>query len=473
MSFVHSIKFRFTLWYLVVLVILLLSLSIGVYFYLSRSLYQNLDDSLQSRAYQLKDIATIYDSIRQGEFQEELGEVVMLCFYTEGQLMKVSPRNWPIPLSDEFVKQVIAGENTFTTIEVASGEELRFLGVQLIPEGPIEVPRRPGESPHLLENQPLALIIGRSTQEIGESLDWLVTTFIIVIPLALAVAASGGAFLARRALKPIDKISQTARQIEESDLSRRIEVDTKDELGRLASILNQMIDRLERAFKRQQQFTSDASHELRAPLAVIQAESSLALQKDRNASDYRQSLETVSQETGHMTKIIDQLLTLARADAGKEQFSFDEVNLSELLGDLSSDVMVLCQDKGLEFQLNQIDGLVVRGDRSRLRRLFLNILNNSIRYTPGGGTINVSLRKEETMAVVSISDTGTGIPPEDIPHIFERFYRVDKARSRDEGGSGLGLAICQHIAEVHGGKIVVESQVGIGSTFNTRLPLDL
>lgn len=385
--------------------------------------------------------------------------------------MKVSPKNWPIPLSDEFVEQVIAGENTFATIEVASGEELRLLGVQLIPEGLIEVPRRHGDPPHLLENQPLALIIGRSTHGIGESLDWLVTTFVIAIPLTLAIAGGGGVFLARRVLKPVANIAETARQIEESDLSRRIEVDTKDELGKLASVLNQMVERLEKAFKRQQQFTGDASHELRAPLAVIQAESSLALQKDRNARDYRKSLEMVSQEASHMAKIIDQLLTLARADAGKEQFSFDEVDLSELLGDLSSDVTVLCQDKGVEFRLNHIDGLVVRGDRPRLRQLFFNILNNAIRYTPGGGTITVSLRKEKTMAVVCISDTGIGIPPEDIPHIFERFYRVDKARSRAEGGSGLGLAISLYIAEVHGGKIEVESKLGLGSTFALSLPV--
>ena len=385
MSFIHSIKFRFTLWYIVVLVILLVSLSIGVYFYLSRSLYQNLDYSLQSRAHQLEDIRMIYDSIRQGEFQEELGEIVMLCFYSEGRLVKVSPRNWPIHLSDEFAEQVIAGKNSFITLRVASGEELRFLGVQLTPEGPIEVPRPPGMPPHLLENQPLALIIGRSTQGIEESLDWLVTTFIIAIPLTLAIAGGGGIFLARRVLKPVDNITETARQIEESDLSQRIKVNTKDELGRLASTLNQMIERLERAFKRQKQFTGDASHELRAPLAVIQAESTLALQKKRGAKDYQKSLETVSQEAGHMAKIIDQLLTLARADAGKEQFSFESVNVSDLLSDLKSDIEALCQDKGLEFKLGQIDNLVVRGDRTRLRQMFVNLLDNAIRYTPRGG----------------------------------------------------------------------------------------
>jgi len=269
----------------------------------------------------------------------------------------------------------------------------------------------------------------------------------------------------------VDKIAQTAREIEESDLSRRINVNTKDELGRLAATLNEMIGRLEKAFQRQKQFTSDASHELRAPLAVIEAESSLALQKERPSSDYQRSLEIISQESKQMSSLIDQLLTLARADAGKEQWNFTEVNLGKLISNLSTDVEVLCQEKGLNFQLGQTQDLVVKGDEARLRELFMNLLDNAIRYTPSPGTVSISLRREGQMAVVAITDTGVGIPAEDMPFIFERFYRVDKSRSRAEGGSGLGLAICRHIAEAHGGKIEVESQVGAGSTFSVWLPL--
>jgi signal transduction histidine kinase len=248
-------------------------------------------------------------------------------------------------------------------------------------------------------------------------------------------------------------------------------VNTKDELGRLAATLNEMIGRLEKAFQRQKQFTSDASHELRAPLAVIEAESSLALQKERPSSDYRRSLEIISQESKQMSSLIDQLLTLARADAGKEQWNFTEVNLGKLITNLSTDVEILCQEKGLSFQLGQPQDLVVKGDEARLRELFMNLLDNAILYTPTPGTISVSLRREGQMAVVAITDTGVGIPAEDIPFIFERFYRVDKSRSRAEGGSGLGLAICKHIVEAHGGKIEAESQVGVGSTFSVWLPL--
>jgi signal transduction histidine kinase len=172
-----------------------------------------------------------------------------------------------------------------------------------------------------------------------------------------------------------------------------------------------------------------------------------------------------------MSFLIDQLLSLARADAGKEQWNFTEVNLGKLITNLNADVEALCQEKELSLQLGQMPDLVVKGDEARLRELFMNLLDNAIRYTPAPGTISVSLRRQGQMAVVAITDTGVGIPAEDIPFIFERFYRVDKSRSRTEGGTGLGLAICRHIAEAHGGKIEVKSQVGAGSTFSVWLPL--
>ena len=461
MSFIHSIKFRFTIWYLLVLAVLLGALSAGVYFYLSRSLYRSLDDSLELRSQQICSVPPVLESIWHGEFQEELGEIVMLYFYTGSELVQVSPPEMSVSLSQEFIYEAINGRSSFATIEAADGQGLRLLAVPIH----LGIPGLP------LSSQPGALIIGRSTKQIDQALHGLVRTLAIADALALAVAAGGGIFLARRALKPVDKIAETAQEIGETDLSRRINVNTKDELGRLAATLNAMIGRLEKAFQRQKQFTSDASHELRAPLAVIEAESSLALQKERPPSDYRQSLETISQESKQMSSLIEQLLTLARADAGKEQWNFTDVNLGRVITNLSADVEVLCQEKGLSCQLGQIQDLVVKGDAARLRELFMNLLDNAIRYTPAPGTVSVSLHRDVEMAIVAIKDTGVGIAAEDMPFIFERFYRVDKARSRAQGGTGLGLAICRYIAEAHGGKIEVESQVGVGSTFSVWLPL--
>ena len=471
MSFIHSIKFRFTIWYLIVLMFLIGALSVGVYFYLSHSLRHNLDRSLEIRSTQLQNIRGVMDSIAVGEFEEELGEVVLLYFKNGEELTSISARNVDVTLDSALVQKALNGEALYATIKTAENRELRFYIVPFRQEGPASLPGMQGMPPGGPSIESAAIAVGRSTTDIDESLAGLIRTLVIAGPLTLVLAGAGGIFLAQRALKPVDQITRTAREIEESDLSRRIPVQSNDELGRLASTLNQMIERLEKAFKRQQRFTSDASHELRTPLAVIQAESTLALNKERTANEYKQSLEIVSNESMLMAKVVDQLLTLARADSGKEQLSFEEIDLSELLASVAANAEILCRDQGLEFRTELTDNILVSGDRAKLRELFLNLLDNAIRYSPDGGKISLTLRREEEMAVISIVDTGIGISEEDIPHIFERFYRVDKARSRVENGAGLGLAICKYIAEIHGGRIEVISRLGEGSTFSVWLPI--
>ena len=471
MSFIHSIKFRFTIWYLIVLMLLIGALSVGVYFYLSHSLHQNLDRSLGLRATQLQTIQGVMSSIAVGEFEEELGEVVLLYFKNGEELTSISARNVDVTLDSALVQKALNGEALYATIKTAENRELRFYIVPFRQEGPASLPGMQGMPPGGPSIESGAIAVGRSTTDIDESLAGLIRTLAIAGPLTLVLAGAGGIFLAQRALKPVDQITRTAHEIEESDLSRRIPVQSKDELGRLAATLNQMIERLEKAFKRQQRFTSDASHELRTPLAVIQAESTLALNKERTANEYKQSLEIVSNESMLMAKVVDQLLTLARADSGKEQVSFEEIDLSELLAGVAAHTEILCRDKGLEFHSDRMETILVSGDRAKLRELFLNLLDNAIRYSPDGGKISLTLRREGEMAVISIVDTGIGISEEDIPHIFERFYRVDKARSRVENGAGLGLAICKYIAEIHGGRIEVISRLGEGSTFSVWLPI--
>jgi heavy metal sensor kinase len=471
MNFIHSIKFRFTIWYLIVLMLLIGALSVGVYFYLSHSLHQNLDRSLEVRATQLKTIRGVMSSITMGEFEAELGEVVLLYLKNGEELTSISARNVDVTLDSALVQKALNGEALYATIKTAENRDLRFYIVPFRQEGPASLPGMQGMPPGGPSIESGAIAVGRSTTDIDESLAGLIRTLVIAGPLTLVLAGAGGIFLAQRALKPVDQITRTAHEIEESDLSRRIPVQSKDELGRLAATLNQMIERLEKAFKRQQQFTADASHELRSPLSVIQAESTLALNKERPANEYKHSLEVVSNESEHMAKVIDQLLTLARADSGKEPLSFEEIDLSELLAGVAANAEILCRDQGLEFRTELTDNILVSGDRAKLRELFLNLLDNAIRYSPDGRTISLTVRKLEERAVIAIADTGIGIPDEDIPHIFERFYRVDKARSRVESGAGLGLAISKYIAEVHGGRIEVTSKLGKGSTFIVYLPV--
>jgi heavy metal sensor kinase len=315
------------------------------------------------------------------------------------------------------------------------------------------------------------MIIARPATDIEMALNGLLKILYIAVPLTLLLSGCGGVFLARRAFKPVDIISTTARDISENDLSRRINVSTRDELGRLASTLNQMIDRLDKAFKRQKQFTADASHELRAPLSIIQAESTLALSRDRKVSEYKKALESIAQEADHMKKFIDQLLSLARVDSGQNQLMFEDIEINEFLENICTDVDVLCREKELNFELRTSNEIKVKGHRRSLRSLIMNLLENAIRYTDKGGDVSVSVEEKDGMAAVTVKDTGIGIPESDLPFIFERFYRVDKARSREMGGSGLGLAISLQIAELHGGGIEVQSLAGEGSCFIFKIPV--
>ena len=317
----------------------------------------------------------------------------------------------------------------------------------------------------------VALLIARPIGQIEMTLKRLLQILLFAIPLTILISTAGGLFLARRALKPVDEMTHIAKEIGENDLSRRIKIRTKDELGRLAITLNQMIERLEQAFDRQKQFTGDASHELRAPLSVIQAESTLALQKERSAREYRKAIETIAQECDHMADIIKQLLILARADSGKEHIIFKSFNLTEFIYDFCDDARILCKEKSIHLELIKEDNIFVNAHDRSIKRLMYNLLSNAIRYTKANGKVTVKIQKKNTLVEISVSDTGIGIPEKDIPFIFDRFYRVDKARSRQDGGSGLGLAICNQIVNMHGGEIDVKSQAGKGSTFIVKLSL--
>ena len=452
MRFFKSIKFRLTMWYVLSLVALLLIFGTTAYLMLSHGLYQNLDDALRTRVNEMQGSFKMEEG--RINFAERLSELILIYDANETLVQRLGPNVEFVNIGG-LVKQALFGEDSFLTATTSDGQEVRLYA-----------------APFSIDSKTrIAIIIGRPLAEIKGVL----RTFRSILgfsTLTLVVLASiGGVFMTSRRLKPVDGITRTAQEIGERDLNRRINVRSEDELGRLAVTLNRMMERLESAFDRQRQFTADASHELRTPLAIIQAESSLALSKERTTAEYRKTLELVSQEVTYMSAIIGKLLFLARGYAGKESLDFKDVNLKELILELASDLEVLASDKGLGLNIGPLENLAVKGDRVQLRQLFLNILENAVRYTPSGGNISGSLSRRKQTAVVAISDTGIGIPPEHLPHIFERFYRVDKARSRAQGGSGLGLAIAKSIAEVHGGEITVESQVGKGSTFQVTLPI--
>jgi two-component system OmpR family sensor kinase len=276
-----------------------------------------------------------------------------------------------------------------------------------------------------------------------------------------------GNILLERALRPIESIASAASQITTGDdLSRRIPYNgPPDELGQLTEVFNATLGRLEDLFQVQRRFVADVSHELRTPLTVIQANADLI----RRYGADPDSLEAIASETKHMTRLIGDLLMLAQADAGELPILQENVELDTLVLDAYNRARVLDQN-GATVELGRFEPVRVSGDEDRLKQLVLNLVSNAVKYTPAEGRVTLSVWPEGNKALIAVADTGEGIPPEDLPHIFDRFYRVDKARARKQGGAGLGLSIAQWIAESHGGRIAVESAPGVGTTFTVRLP---
>jgi heavy metal sensor kinase len=293
------------------------------------------------------------------------------------------------------------------------------------------------------------------------------------IPLALIVAAAGGFWLSRRALAPVDRITQTARLITADSLSKRLEVaPTGDELERLSQTLNEMIARLENAFQKITRFTADASHELRTPLAVMRTTAEVALRAPQPLEEQREALEQIVAEIERMSHLVENLLLIAKADSGAADLKKRRIDIVEAVREACSEASVLARVKGLRFEAQLPETtLWVNGDRDALRRLFLILLDNAVKYTPTGGSLAVVVSAQDGQVLGTVRDSGIGIAHEHLPHVFARFYRADRARSRADGGAGLGLAIGRWIAEVHGGRLSVESEPQRGSSFHVELPV--
>jgi two-component system OmpR family sensor kinase len=286
----------------------------------------------------------------------------------------------------------------------------------------------------------------------------------------LALGLAGGWVVATRAMQPVEKISVTAQKIASGDLSQRIvHAEAESELGRLVAVLNSTFARLDSAFAEQVRFTTDVSHELRTPVSVIVSQTQMALSRERSATDYREALEASQRAAQRMRKLIESLLQLSRLDAGQEEIRRFDFDLAQIAKEAVDLLRSLAEEKKIEM-IQQLEPVRVSGDSERLAQVITNLLSNAIAYTPPGGRVTISSRSENGLAVLTISDTGIGIPAHDIPHVFERFYRVETSRSRDKGGSGLGLAIARAIVHAHGGTIELKSTAGQGTEFTVRLP---
>jgi two-component system, OmpR family, sensor kinase len=286
--------------------------------------------------------------------------------------------------------------------------------------------------------------------------------------IILFFGLAGGWWISSRAIRPVENISATAVKISAGDLSQRINTaETESELGQLATVLNSTFARLEAAFAQQKQFASDAAHELRTPVSVILTQTQTALNRERDAADYKQTVEACQRAAQRMRKLITALLELARLDAGQEQMKRSRFDFSKTVGDCIELIRPLADERGVKIS-TELAPLEIEGDSERLGLVVTNLLTNAVQYNHDGGEVKVGAKQENGMAILNVSDTGQGIPAEDLPRVFERFFRADKSRS--SGNAGLGLAISKAIVAAHGGSIDVSSEENVGTTFTVHLP---
>jgi heavy metal sensor kinase len=322
------------------------------------------------------------------------------------------------------------------------------------------------------DNSRYVVEVGVSTARTEETVRQVLLMLAIGLPIAVCVAVAGGFVLVRRALKPVDNLSQKAAAITQHSLSERLPVvRTGDELERLSVSLNLMISRLEDAINSSKQFVADASHELRTPLAVLRGELENLAQDAQLKPQTRETLGSSLEEVDRLAEIVEGLLALSKLDTGEAQAEWVRFDLAALVATTADQMSLLAEDKHITVVCDSSERVMIEGDQARLKQVVVNLLDNAIKYTPNGGHIKLKIAQEEGNAVLDVADNGVGIPPEALPHVFKRFFRVDGSRSRDQGGAGLGLSIVKSICDKHGARVEVSSTPGQGSRFRIRQPL--
>jgi heavy metal sensor kinase len=332
---------------------------------------------------------------------------------------------------------------------------------------------RLASSVYHVEDQRVVLRVAYSEEGLWRELGEFAEVLLLGFPVALLLAGVGGYALARKALAPIDSMATQAKTISAEKLGDRLSIENpEDELGKLGSVFNDMLGRLQAAFDQLRRFTADASHELRTPLTAIRSVGEVALQEQRSPAEYRDVIGSMLEEVDRLTRLAESLLALSRADAGHVQLQPENIPLVQLAREASSVVEVLAEEKRQRIDIEGDANLVVSVDRLILRQAIVNLLDNAIKYSPAGGRVLVRVKSgSDKQIFLEVIDQGPGIPSEHQPYVFDRFYRVDRARTREWGGAGLGLSITRWAVEAHGGGITLKSEEGHGSAFRVSLPL--
>jgi heavy metal sensor kinase len=472
--FLRSLRFRLTLWYTLALAVILAASGLFWHLYLSRQLHNHIDEKLLLIT---QDVSAFHFAAHDGyprmetpiaDHCEELenyirshnwGSFVQIV-NSRGTIACSSSnlKNFHLPLDKAALQNAAQGKPHFETVSTLAPAPIRLL-----------------TSPVNMQGRVIALVqVGESLGQVESTLRHLRLILLTFSPFAILALSIGGWFLAGRALAPVVRISRAARKINAENLYQRLPTTgTQDEIAQLAETFNSMLARLESSFDKVRQFTGDASHELRTPLAILKGETEVALRWAKEPEELRGTLESNLEEINRMDRILEDLLALAKSEAGELNLNIVEFSLSDLLQDLYLQGRTLGTPKKISVSLNLhvTEEIWIEGDQLQLTRMFLNLLANAIKYTPEGGKVSISLAVRGHEAVVEVADTGIGIAAEHLSHIFDRFYRVDEARNRQVGGTGLGLAIVKSIIDAHAGRIDVESSPDQGSAFTIYLPL--
>jgi two-component system heavy metal sensor histidine kinase CusS len=458
-----SLRWRLTLWNTLALAVVLFGFSALVYALVAHALYERLDHTLlgqlQALRQQAEDprmAADVRQRLRYWIFEFREHEKTFCVVYEAGGTVFERTEE----LARDSVPQppaVLPGEQRFEDLA------LPIVGRQRVLDAGIR-----------LAGRDFSVRFLAPLEDVDRELAELLAVLSVALPAALLLAAGLGYLLARKALAPMDQLRRRTEEITADRLDRRLPMaHPSDELGRLTRTINAMIARLEHSFREVRRFTGDASHELRTPLAVIRTEAEVALNKPLSATEHQQLLGSILEECERLTRLTDQLLTLSREDAGGAGRAVHAaVDLTALVLGAAETMRPLADARGVALRVEGATPVPVRGDDARLRQVFYNLLDNAIKYTPPGGRVEVVAGREAEAAVVRVRDTGIGIPAEHLPRVFDRFYRVDKARSRAEGGTGLGLSIAHSIVAAHDGRIELASTPGQGTTCTVRLPVE-
>ncbi|HZQ50821.1 MAG TPA: ATP-binding protein [Bryobacteraceae bacterium] len=454
----RSLRVRLTVWYSCALILIALVLAGASRWALAVSLDHALDRGLRYRLIGLHRF--IGENSHEGlnRLTARLGELDTLgelfqVFGSRGELMAQS--------------EGLARHHVSTRPPPDPG-----VGILSRSAGPRWFPIRMATQRIYVNGQPLIIEVADPEGKYQGALNEFYSVLFVALPIVLVIAALGGYWLSGRALGPVDQIIDEAQAIDPANLAARLSVPASgDELQRLSETLNRMLDRVERSVLQVRRFTADASHELRAPMTLIYTAAQFALRRDRSADELKDALRKILRAAKRCTELINQLLLLARSDAGSSRLELALTDLTALVGDVVNEVKMLAADKGLNVSMNLPDRpVLVAVEEHSFRRMLLILLDNAIKYTPAGGSVTVSLIGETDGLAIAVADTGAGIPPAELPFIFDRFWRADKVRSREAGGTGLGLAIAREIAQAHAAELTADSCVGSGSTFTVRLP---